>query len=423
MKLEVNGTPVTITSGNYQLPVPAGGVQVDCPVTGGYRLNSNQDLWGLVKDARIRLWPAGSPWIEPTRFAYPARQRWFASSTQMANEPVYVDGGENPSVKKIYYHNGLDISGAEGLVEIVSATDGIVVSAGTERVAWLEDGPVRPGSDVVHVLDDQGWYYSYEHLQSIDPAIKPGTAVRMGQKIGVLGKEGGSGGWSHLHFVITSQQPSGRWGTQEGYAFLWQAYLREQKPEVLAVARPHRLAWTGEPVVLDGSKSWSRSGPIARFEWTFGDGKTASGPRIERTYDRPGSYSEILKVTDQGGHIDYDFAIVQVLDRSNPEPLPPTIHAAYSPTIGIKPGDPVTFKVRTFRTTDGHETWDFGDGTPAVDVQSDGNADRHARDGYAVTTHRFEKPGHYLVRVERTDRRGSTATARLHVVVEGSGAR
>ena len=111
--------------------------------------------------------------------------------------------------------------------------------------------------------------------------------------------------------------------------------------------------------------------------------------------------------------------MVQVLDRSNPEPLPPTIHAAYSPTIGIKPGDPITFKVRTFRTTDGHETWDFGDGTPAVDVQSDGNTDSHARDGYAVTTHRFEKPGHYLVRVERTDRRGATATARLHVVVEG----
>src|SRR5205823_13601683 len=81
--------------------------------------------------ARIRLWPAGSPWIDPTSFLYPARQRWFASSTQMANEPTYVDGGEQPSVKKIYYHNGLDIGGAEGLVEVVAATDGVVVSAGT----------------------------------------------------------------------------------------------------------------------------------------------------------------------------------------------------------------------------------------------------------------------------------------------------
>ena len=53
-----------------------------------------------------------------------------------------------------------------------------------------------------------------------------------------------------------------------------------------------------------------------------------------------------------------------------------------------------------------------------VDVQSDGNVNQHARDGYAVTVHRYAKPGQYLVRVERTDRRGATATARLVVVVE-----
>src|SRR5206468_8172761 len=107
VKVEVNSAAVTLSSGNYQLPVSAGGVQVDCPVTGGYRSNSNEDTWGLVADARIRLWPGGSPWIEPTSFVYPARQRWFASMTQMANEPVYVDGGENPATPKIYYHNGL----------------------------------------------------------------------------------------------------------------------------------------------------------------------------------------------------------------------------------------------------------------------------------------------------------------------------
>jgi hypothetical protein len=240
----------------------------------------------------------------------------------------------------------------------------------------------------------------------------------MGQKIGVLGKEGGSGGWSHLHFEITSRQPSGKWGTQEGYAFLWQAVLREQSPEVIAIARPHRLTWAGEPVVLDGAKSWSRSGSVASFAWTFSDGTTATGPRVERTYDKPGAYSEVLKVTDRLGRVAYDFAIVQVLDRSHPDQIPPTIHAAYAPSVGIKPGDPVTFKVRTFRSTDGQETWDFGDGSAPVSVHSDGNVNQHAKDGYAVTEHRFAKPGVYLVSVARTDRRGATATARLAVTVE-----
>jgi hypothetical protein len=418
VSLEVNGKPIVLSSGNYNLPVTVAGVQVDCPITGGYRSNSGDDPWGLEKDARVRLWPAGSPWTDPARFVYPARQRWFASSTQMANEPTYVDGGEEPSVTKIYYHNGLDIGGAEGLVEVVAATDGVVVSAGTNLMTGFKDTPARPRYDVVYLVDDQGWYYRYSHLQTIDPAITPGATVRMGQKIGVLGKEGGSGGWSHLHFDITSRQPSGKWGTQEGYAFLWQAALREQSPEIIAVARPHRFSWAGEPVVLDAEKSWSRSGPIAAFEWTFSDGTTAAGPRVGRTYDRPGAYSEIVKVTDRQGHVAYDFAIVQVLDRSHPDQIPPTIHAAYAPTFGIKPGAPVTFKVRTFRSTDGQETWDFGDGSPTVRVQSDGNVDQHAKDGYAVTVHRYEKPGQYLARVERTDRNGARATARLVVAVE-----
>jgi cephalosporin-C deacetylase-like acetyl esterase len=418
--VEVNGRTLTLSSGNYNLPITVAGtgVQVDCPITGGYRSNSNDDPWGLVKDARIRLWPSGSPWIDPASFVYPARQRWFASATQMANEPTYVDGGEEPSRKKIYYHNGLDIGGAEGMVDVIAATDGVVVSSGTTLMKGFANTPTRPRYDVVYLVDDQGWYYRYSHMESIDPAITPGAIVRMGQKIGVLGKEGGSGGWSHLHFDITSRQPSGKWGTQEGYAFLWQAILREQKPEVIAVARPHRLTWAGEPIVLDGSKSWSRSGPIASFAWTFSDGTTADGPRAERTYEKPGAYSEILKVTDRQDRFAYDFAIVQVLDRSRPERVPPSIHAAYAPTLGIKPGDPVTFKVRTFRSTDGEETWDFGDGSPTVQVHSDGNVNQHAKDGYAVTEHRYAKPGVYLVRVERTDRHGATATARLAVTVE-----
>ena len=416
--IEIDGEPVTLASGNYNLPVKTGAVQVDCPITGGYRSNSGNDSWGLEKNARIRLWPAASPWIDPTAFRYPAGQRWFASSTQMGNEPTYVDGGEKPSVTKIYYHNGLDMGGAEGMVDVLAATDGVVVSAGTLRMSGFEDTPSRPRYDVLYILDDQGWYYRYSHLKTIDPAIEPGAVVRAGQKLGVLGKEGGSGGWSHLHFDITSRQPSGRWGTQEGYAFLWQAALREQKPEVVAVARPHRLAWTGEPVELDASKSWSRSGPIARYTWIFGDGTTVNGPRVERTYDRPGAYSEVVRVTDRRGNVAHDFAIVQVIDRAHPEFVPPTIHASYAPTFDITPGDPVTFKVRTFRTTEGHETWDFGDGSPPLDVHSDGNAVQHAPDGYAVAIHRFAKPGRYLVQVERTDHRGATATAHLCVVVE-----
>jgi len=419
VKVEVNGQPITLVSATYHLPTTIAGVQIDCPITKGYLEASRENAWGLAKDGRLRLWPAGSPLVAPGTFVYPVKQRWFASDTQMANVPVFVDGGERPGPRKVYYHSGLDFGGADRLVDVVAASDGLVVCCRENVLPGYEDTPVTPRYDVVYVLDDRGWYHRYSHLDAIDTTVRLGQTIKKGQSIGILGKEGASGGWSHLHFEIKSRQPSGEWGTQASYAFAWEAYLREYAPKLVAVARPHSLAWTGERVVLDATRSWSQSGEIARYDWTFTDGSTASGPKVERTYQRPGTYSEILKVTDTDGRTAYDFAVVQILDKSQPERLAPTIHAAYFPTFGLQPGDPVTFKVRTFRTTHGSETWDLGDGTPPVTVRSDGNVNPRAKDGYAVVVHRFREPGDYIVRVERSNEHGMKATGRVHVRVGG----
>ena len=240
----------------------------------------------------------------------------------------------------------------------------------------------------------------------------------MGQKIGTLGKEGGSGGWSHLHYEILSRQASGRLGTQEGYAFLWEAYQRQYKPPLIAVARPHQAILVGEKATLDGSRSWSES-HIARYDWILTDGGKASGSKVEKAYSKAGTYSEILMITDDHGRIAYDFETVNVLDPKHPEQVPPSIQAAYFPTVGIAPGKPVTFKVRTFGTTDQQETWSFDDGATGM-TKSDGNVKAHAKDGFDVTTHAFSKPGDYIVRVERTNQLGQKAIAHLWVRVGGS---
>ena len=418
--VEVNGKSISLVSSTYRLPVAVAGVQIDCPITKGYLQNSSKEnAWGLTKDARLRLWPAGSPWIKTGSFVYPAKQCWFATDTQMANVPTFVDGGEVPSNKNIYYHYGLDFGGVEGLVDVVAATDGLVVSSGVEKLPGYEDSPVAPRYDVIYVLDERGWFYRYSHLYKIEEFVKPGQHVRMGQRIGILGKEGGSGGWSHLHFDIRCRQPSGLWGIQNAYAFVWEAYQRERHPEIIAVARPHHVAWAGDSVELDATRSWSREGAIEKFEWTFCDGSSAAGPRVRRTYDKPGEYNEIVKVTDASGDIDYDFAVVQVIDKNHPDQLAPTIHAAYYPTFDIKPGDEITFKVRSFRTTYGGEVWDFADGSPKVAVQSDGNANVHDPNGYAVTTHRYKVPGQYIATVRRSNERGHEAITHLQIVVGG----
>ena len=88
-------------------------------------------------------------------------------------------------------------------------------------------------------------------------------------------------------------------------------------------------------------------------------------------------------------------------------------------------GDAVTFKVRTFRVGraggpqpwQGCERWDFGDGSPALETHSDGNAQPLAKDGYAVTRHRYARAGEYVVSVTSGNDGGQTATAHLHVTI------
>jgi murein DD-endopeptidase MepM/ murein hydrolase activator NlpD len=409
-KVKVDGRVLDLECGNYNLPVRAGKVQVDCPVTSAYLANSTIDHWRLEKEARIRVWPSDSPFMTPDEFSYPLKQRWFLTHTQMANEPTYVDRGEQAKRKRVYYHAGLDMGGAESFAEVFAATDGVVVSLGKPVLAGHEkDTPVQSRYDVIYLLDSRGWYYRYSHLYSFEPSLKLGDRVHRGQKLGIVGKEGGSGGWSHLHFEAVARQPSGKWGTLEAFAFLWEAYLRDFQPDVVAVARPHRYAKTGEVVALDARKSYVRKG-APRFQWKLSDGRSLSTAATTRTYPKAGTYCETLEVRDTAGHVAYDFATVNVYSDTE-DPI--TINASYTPGLNVKPGMRVTFLVRTFGKTDGEETWDFGDGSPMRSTKSDGNASQLAKDGYARIEHTFAKPGDYIVTVKN-----GGATTRLWVPVK-----
>lgn len=424
--VQVDGEEITLESGMYNLPQRVAGVQIDCSITRGYNSNGTPGFWGLDRDARLRLWPADSPLFRPGSLIYPVDQKWFATRTWFDNEPV--DGGTKV-LPKIYYHSGLDIGGSERQVKVIAATDAIVVSSGNDVLPeyQLEGGavakygqgksPIAPRADVVYLKDNRGWYYRYSHLHKISEAIRPGRIIDQGTEIGLLGKKGASGGWSHLHFEIKSRQPSGKWGTQAGYAFLWEAYRRQYKPELVANTRRKSFLMAGDDATLDGSKSWSATDSIKSFQWTFSDGTTADGQRVTRAYEKPGVYSEILKVTDKAGNVDYDFAEVHVLDPQQPGQYVPRIHAAYWPTFNNRVNQSISFKVRSFGNTEGKEVWDFGDDSPTVTVKSDGNVDAQAKDGYAITQHSFKQPGDYIVTVQRSRADGVTATARLHVHV------
>lgn len=417
VKIEVNGQPQDIQCANYHLPVTAAGVQVDCPAISGYMVDAGTDWWKLKKSVRLRFWPGDSMWIQPGTFKYPIKQKWMASRTWFSNEPI------SPSnMGSVYYHAGMDIGAVEGLTEVIAATHGKVVTVGD--VVGEEVHPAaRPRYDVVYIEDHRGWLYRYSHLSSIDANLKVGDRITMGQRIGYVGKEGGSGGWSHLHFHIESLQPSGLWGIQDSYAFLWQSYLEEFKPEIVALARPHVKTLVGLPVDLDASGSWSKA-RITSYEWSFMDGSKGWGPVVSRVYDTPGTYSELVKITDAQGRIDYDFMIVMVYPVAQSETNEvvahsiPGVHVAYYPTHDIYPGDPVIFQSRGrgLKEPGGVDVYDFGDGSPKVEVPSNIEMEHHAANGYGTGIHHFPEPGHYIVRVDRTDPQ-TGYTGSQHVIV------
>lgn len=422
LRISIDGNEATLGSGNYNLPVTVGKVKIDCPVIKEHTQRSGyyvQD--GVMQgDARFRLWPEDSPFIEPGTFDLPLVQKWLTIRTQSQNEPAGLGWAETLESDNVGYHSTHDFGGAEAMNEVFFATDGLVVSARNKVFKGYDDlpGDVRP--DVVWVVDGRGWYYRYSHLNSVENEIEPGVNVKKGQKVGFMGKQGGSGGWVHLHFGVHYKNPAtSRWEVEDAWPYLWQAYLAKYDPKAVAVARPHLLALTGQEITLDGSKSMSTAGEIVSYQWTFTDGATADGAVQKRKYSVPGEYSEILKVTDSKGNSAYDFMYVQVFDRKNRGKQIPTIHASYYPTLGIKAGDQVTFLVRTFGSGTGDEIWDFGDGTGKVSVNSGVVQRKTQNQGkYAETIHSFAKPGSYIVRVERINESGFPAIGHLNVVVE-----
>jgi len=72
-------------------------------------------------------------------------------------------------------------------------------------------------------------------------------------------------------------------------------------------------------VGFDGSESSDAEGQIASYEWSFGDGSTATGATTEHTYAIPGIYTATLEVTDSGGETGSNSTTITALESAVPE--------------------------------------------------------------------------------------------------------
>ena len=158
----------------------------------------------------------------------------------------------------------------------------------------------------------------------------------------------------------------------------------------------------GETVILDGSGSTTTGADIDRYDWSFNDGVTATGPRISRSFDAPGDYLATLSIKDTSGH-PCDSGNVTARFRANGAPV-----AVAGADRRTEVGTTLQFDGSDSYDRDGEivsHDWSLGDG-----FTGSGPAVNHA----------FSAPGTYDVTLSVTDDAGvsnSTSTDSLTVFV------
>jgi hypothetical protein len=370
VKIEINGKLVELTCAPYVMPLEAEGLRIQADTTSAWLK--------IPKRIQLSLWDASDPIVDTNLFCFPLPgYRLFSHGVQAYNEPVHLgDRDGDPQGQRFYHNYGVDLAGYEGRQKVLSCISGVVVQTDHEQ-----------GS--LSIRDDRGFILNYGHLNSILSGIKVGSPVKQGQWVGMLGRRGASGNFSHLHvgaYLSDSAMDADRSSRNLNlYPWLVAAYQKESGTNLYSVARPHKTALTGDKVLFDGSNSMSFKSNIASFKWEFHDGTSANGPMAEKVYDKPGCYIAALWVNNIRGDVDVDFCKVKVYSRSAPEDVIPTLFVTYYPSSEVYVDEPVNFRVWPQGMEVENVQIEFGDGTVVRDYRA-----------YSAITHKFNKPGIYV---------------------------
>jgi murein DD-endopeptidase MepM/ murein hydrolase activator NlpD len=373
--VEIDGQRLDLVSAPYVMPTETGGIRIQADTTSAWQ--------ELPKRVQFSLWDATDPIVDTRRFGFPlANYRLFSQGTQAYDEAVHLGAGDgDPAGQRFHHDYGFDLAGYEGREEVVSAVEGRIIKF------W----PSRDDPCSVLIQGASGLIWEHAHLKTLAPELALGAQVAKGQKLGLLGKTGPSGNFSHLHvgtYLSRREQDLDRPNRRLNlYPWLVTAYQSQHPQGLCAVARPHQLLLAGEKAILDGGNSLAWGGRrITEWRWTFPDGQTVRQPRAEKRFDQPGAHVATLWVKDDQGTEDVDFCQVKVFSKANPEKAMPHIFATHTPTQGIRPGQPVTFRLWLQGQGDTPLKVDFGQGPQVADYRS-----------YSELQHSFKTPGIHVI--------------------------
>jgi PKD repeat protein len=144
---------------------------------------------------------------------------------------------------------------------------------------------------------------------------------------------------------------------------------------------------------------------IASFDWSFGDGSTASGRVVTHSFAAAGAFVVTLTETSDRGIA--ASTTQQVSITSGELPVPSFSTSPGSPAVG----ETIFFNASASRAGNGHTligfSWDFGDGTSGSGM---------------TTTHVYAAAGSYTVLLTVTDESGQRATSAATTLTIGTGA-
>jgi hypothetical protein len=398
VQVEIDGKPLTLVCEPYTMPTETAGLRV---------LADSTAAWGNVpKAVQFSLWDAADPIVDTNRFGFPvSHYRFFSHPTQCYNEPVHIGERDGDPVGQRFYHDyGFDMVGYEGKEDVVSAIEGKVA------LFWPDK---QGGPSSVVVQDMYGFYWSYAHLQSLAPGIVLGAHVHRGQKIGVLGKTGPSSNSSCCHLGSYMTVPLERRPVAADmdhrlnlYPWYVAAYQAQHPKGLLAVARPHRVALTGEDVVLDSSHSLAWGGNrIVERRWVLPDGSIVTNHQARFNLPKPGAYVATLWVKDNEGNEDVDFCQIKVFSKSRAEANMPHLFLTYTPTEDLHPKTPIAVRLWFQGANGGPISLEFDDGVRISDYQQ-----------YTEVQHSFDLPGVHILTAQ-SKAAGNPITAKIKVVV------
>ena len=157
-------------------------------------------------------------------------------------------------------------------------------------------------------------------------------------------------------------------------------------------------------VSFDGSGSTATNATITAYNWSFGDGGSATGSKVSRTYTTAGTYTATLTVTDSNGQTGEIGTPVIVTAPVVTNKAPQAVISA-TPTSGSAP---LTVSFDGGGSTDSDGTissyvWNFGDGSSAT--------------GKTVS-HTYITEATFTATLQVTDDKGANGTASVTITAK-----